>query len=478
MMGQSSGKDKQQLKGIKSISHSNYHSILNNSNAQTLLFVTGSNTSGQLGLPSSVQSVDGWERVKTKLEGCNEQESDYLLSNITELAVGRSHLIISTKTNQLFACGKNNYNQIGLNIPKSESSYLFRSLNEEILEAMKEAKIIERNYLLKYLNNEELIDRFLNYLFDRIHNISLIACGWFHSLIIVNDILVFGAGHSYFSQLFNAEFKPNFSYLGSRLRLIDENYLIEYSNGLQCLQKVTHLSCGTFSSSLVVNNCKVYSCGEIIGMTDETCYLKASKIFDGKKVFILQMSHTDGGIMVLTNESKLMICEQHRDVFTCVKDNVVTFCGGHMCKEYTYLQREKNSYSIHFDESTISTNHSEVTFPETVNFSEGCNFTIFGGYYSFYFSFDRKSLYKNTNGNNPEQIIGPAGITKEGKSKELSDCLAGEYFIKKVEIGCDLSVMLLTKAGISKHEIEMKMKLKKQLEELTNLSDLEIICLQ
>ncbi|KAL9648035.1 hypothetical protein ABK040_012089 [Willaertia magna] len=430
-------------------------------NNKTALFVTGSNDSGQIGLNNNITTINYWKRVDS-VHNCNEKESEEILSNILNFAVGRSHLIISTKSNQLYCCGKNNYNQLGSTFITTDANYLLHAFHNEILKIMKSAKTLEyerlQNLLQKNLQNntqntlQNTLNLFLDNLFDKIHEISLLSCGWFHTLIVVNKILIFGAGHSYFGQLFNADYKKEFQYLSDKLNLLEESDFLDFYNfcndvslfcdsknldnscdknncdnnscdikkvnNLQWLKKeITHLSCGTFSSSLVVNYCKVYSCGEIIGHCNVNHYLLASDIFITKKN-ILQMCHTDGGVMILTNDRKLMLCEKKGDSFKLIKENILSFSGGHMCSEYYYITQLNNKLiienqvnsplqfseqSIHFNENNKNDNNNTKDLQLlNDNHFNPTNVTIFGGYYLWFFTFNNgKTLYTkgSRNGN-------------------------------------------------------------------------------
>jgi len=61
----------------------------------TRLFTYGSNTEGQLGLENSIEKTTCFTEV-TQVSGMNEEESMRLLKMIEHIAVGRSHIILSS----------------------------------------------------------------------------------------------------------------------------------------------------------------------------------------------------------------------------------------------------------------------------------------------------------------------------------------------------------------------------------------------
>ena len=69
------------------------------------------------------------------------------------------------------------------------------------------------------------------------------------------------------------------------------------------INKVTHLDCGTFSTSIVINNCQLYSCGEVVGptVTENTYLMEISKEFN-EECQIRNVFHTDSGIAIYTSK--------------------------------------------------------------------------------------------------------------------------------------------------------------------------------
>ncbi|KAL9657732.1 hypothetical protein ABK040_016227 [Willaertia magna] len=319
-----------------------------NNNKTTKLFSFGQNDKAQLGRLEFIEDKYGTQTIGEIIEIDNtlqqnnntlqQQESaDSVIGNVREMAGGRSHALVISG-NKLYALGWNNYNQLGF---PSHTKYVTR---------LKEIPLDTFN-----TQNTQNTQK-------KITKINHVACGWFHSIVIVNDNQIYCAGHSYFNQTFGVSQCDSFKrstqfdhYLIpiDNMSQNDYNHLVDnhlvdnnvYYND-DFYKKITHLSCTTFSSSFVVNGWQIFSCGEMSIVTNTVTIPMVSTLQNslqnslqnnttttlqqasGCEIFkenkIKYFKHTDKGIVILTNKGKLFIAN-NANGFHLVKENIVNF---------------------------------------------------------------------------------------------------------------------------------------------------------
>jgi len=217
----------------------------------------------------------------------------------------------------------NNYCQLG--IEDQSNKFLLTSVEDSLKEAMQTAKqklveeldnlltewevSFEASTLMDFSQAKETTKSYvmerLNRKFDLIYSVDFVQCGWFHSIVVVNSNILLGAGHSYFDQLFGKPNSNTFQCLHSErmdllkidrqvIEKIDKGELIDLFNR----EKVTHLWCGTFSTTFVTNHVNVYTCGEHI--KEATNFKKDFSVFN-QNYFISKIFHLDTGISIETS---------------------------------------------------------------------------------------------------------------------------------------------------------------------------------
>ncbi|KAL9646386.1 hypothetical protein ABK040_013901 [Willaertia magna] len=161
-----------------------------------------------------------------------------IISNIKFITTGRSHILLITNDNELYTGGYNAYYQCGIGDEYNDIEFHSNSSSAFIL-----TKI---NYLRKLMTDKNYYNEMDNKLFE----ITKAACGWVHSVIVVNDRYLFGCGHNYFYQT-GLEKSSEFT----TFQLIENNLFKRKED------RITHIDCGTFFTVIVVNNISIFGCG-------------------------------------------------------------------------------------------------------------------------------------------------------------------------------------------------------------------------
>lgn len=227
----------------------------------THMFSMGQNDKGQLGRGIiSKDDIDSYPMGPvTEVEQKNTADLDEdeqaeiasrVLKDIKFVATGRSHIIMVTHSNKLYGMGFNNYSQLGF--PETE----------ENIPRLREIQLPED-----------------------VKTIDGLAAGWFHSVVVCDGNKVFCAGHSFFEQTFDVAMDKGFK------RSVKMEFLQRDNS------KITVVSASTFSSSLVVDNWKIFACGEMNANSNPANYLvPGCEIFKRDEV-IKKFKHADKGLV-------------------------------------------------------------------------------------------------------------------------------------------------------------------------------------
>lgn len=144
--------------------------------ADGVMFSCGRNDCGQLGHGDSVDK-------KTPQPVINQPQ------DITSLSCGQYHTLVSTSTGAAYACGKNDYGQLGYESTDSAKSFL------------------------KLLGSPEM------------DTVLQVCCGYYHSLILCHNGLVFGFGRNDYGQLGLGHTQPRVYNCQQIVQLRDKNVL-------------------------------------------------------------------------------------------------------------------------------------------------------------------------------------------------------------------------------------------------------------
>ncbi|KAG2388177.1 hypothetical protein C9374_001027 [Naegleria lovaniensis] len=455
-----------------------------NGNKRTKLFTSGSNDSAQMGFEKKSISDSGGEWIQVhQIKGLTPTESEVILNKINVIAVGRSHSLFATTDGGIYGCGKNNYNQLG-NTPTFHGTTdveLFTCMNDEILRAMKQEKEAIRERLTSSSsssssNHQNALQEFLNSThFDHIYTVDHISCGWFHTLIIVNGNIILGAGHSYFGQLFGADFNKNFAVLNSKIELFNN-----FSNGNPyCQYTVTHSSCGTFSSCVVFNRFLIYHCGEASkggNFAVPNCSELKSPVRD--------IAQTDASIYVMLEDHSLHCQQKESDHFKMEQRHVAAFGGGHMSNTSYWIKEMTDNPVV----TTSDQKNMELfSVPPKLGAME---IEFFGGYYCMFGVINKKILFMHGNKLNSAKLTDipftnglfsplisaqSLMLSTHAHNKKLAEYLFMErYNIECVQSGCDVNLLLISEYVGNDF---MKTRLLKQVtdENYQRFCDIEII---
>nr|CAG4713750.1 unnamed protein product [Naegleria fowleri] len=449
-----------------------------NGTKRTKLFSSGSNDSGQMGFTksSTSDSVGEWMQVN-QIKGFSATESELILSKINVIAVGRSHSLFATTDGGIYGCGKNNYNQLG-STPCGTGSTdveLFTCMNDEMLRAMKQEKEAIRSRLSQSSLTNELQEFMKSTHFDHIHSVDHISCGWFHTIVIVNGNIILGAGHSYFGQLFGAEFSKSFTVLNSKIDLFND-----FRNGNPyCQYTVTHSSCGTFSSCVVFNRHLIYNCGEASKGGNYLVHNCTSL-----KHPVKDIAQTDASIYVLLDDNSLHCQPKEREDFKMEEKRVAAFGGGHM---------SNTSYWVTDITDNPVITSSEQKKMELFSISPklgAMEIDLFGGYYCMFGVINKKILFIHGNKLNSAKLtdipfttglfsplISAQSLTVSTNphNKKLAEYLFMERFnIECVQSGCDVNLLLISEYVGNDF---MKSRLMKQItdENYQRFCDIDIV---
>ncbi|KAL9652644.1 hypothetical protein ABK040_003947 [Willaertia magna] len=371
-----------------------------------------------------------------------QESADSVIGNVREMAGGRSHALVISG-NKLYALGWNNYNQLG-----------FPSLTKYVTR-LKEIPLDTFN-----TQNTQ----------KKITKINHVACGWFHSIVIVNDNQIYCAGHSYFNQTFGVSQCDSFkrsTQFDHYLIPIDNMSQNDYNNLVDNnvynddnYKKITHLSCTTFSSSFVVNGWQIFSCGEMTIVTNTVTVPMVSTLQNGlqntlqKNTTTLQQAsgceifkenkikyfkHTDKGIVILTNKGKLFIAN-NANGFHLVKENIVNFTAGHLYDKF-YFTKDDNQPIIYTSDFSFSENEKIMAGEKIIEKYGKKNLQIHCGYYNFFIIENFTKLYQVT-GNSLTLLL---DLQKNTLQNTLQD-----YFIKGMVTCSDCNYVICCKVGETK----------------------------
>lgn len=367
-----------------------FSSSLSDSLDFTHMFSMGLNDKGQLGRGIiSKDDIDQYplgpvlevHRHQQETSAFTEEEqqdiSSRVLKDIKFVATGRSHILMVTHCNKVFGMGFNNYSQLGF--PETEEN--IPRLREIILP-------------------------------EEVTSIDGVAAGWFHSVLVCDGNKIFCAGHSFFEQTFDVALSQKFQ------RAVRMDFLQRDRS------KVTTVSATTFSSSLLVDNWKIYACGEMSANSNPANYLvPGCEIFKNEP--IKKFKHADKGLVVLCENGKVYFANKERQ-FHLLLENIFSITPSHMY-ETTYTLEEKSSILSECDLAPFSkrSNVNVAAFIEKYGME---NIQLFCGYSFYYLVVNKKRVY-TINGSELNEVLNLEGISTSINVKEVvatSDC---SYFI-------------------------------------------------
>ncbi|KAG2385600.1 hypothetical protein C9374_003415 [Naegleria lovaniensis] len=373
---------------LASVHDKSFSSSLSDSLDFTHMFSMGQNDKGQLG--RGIMSKDDIESYPLgpilelhKQESASHTEEEQLeinsrvLKDIKFVATGRSHLLMATHCNKLYGMGFNNYSQLGF--PQ----------DEENIPRLREITLPES-----------------------VTTIDGVAAGWFHSIVVCDQNKIFAAGHSFFDQTFDVKMEPNFQ------RSIRMDFLQRDKS------KVTTVSATTFSSSLVVDNWKIYACGEMNANSNPTNYLvPGCEVF--KREVIKKFKHADKGLVALCENGRVYFATKERP-FHILMENIHSITPSHMY-ETTYTLEERSTILSECDLApyTKRSNINVAAFIEKYGMD---NVQLYCGYCFYYLVVNKKRVY-TINGSELNEVLNLEGISTSINIKEVvatSDC---SYFI-------------------------------------------------
>ncbi|KAG2388666.1 hypothetical protein C9374_000105 [Naegleria lovaniensis] len=275
-----------------SLEHTHIMSLGQNDKGQLGRLVFKEDDSEQYPLGPILEVFQGGE--DKSLHNISTQEfASKILKDIKLVASGRSHLLLVTQSNKLFGLGFNNYAQIGL--PE----------HEQYVTRLREIPLP-----------------------DKVSSIDHVAAGWFHSLVVVDKNKVYCSGHSYFDQTFDVK-------SGSSFRQATKLDFLHRDDS-----RITLASASTFSSSLLVDNWKIYACGEMNANASSTNFLvPGCEIF--KKESIKYFKHADKGLIVLTQANQLYFANKDKQFFL-LQQNVFSITPSHMYETVFLLRNNSN----------------------------------------------------------------------------------------------------------------------------------------
>ena len=225
------------LENVKSISCGLKTScaVLNDGTA----YVTGDNSSGQLGLGISSTYLNKW----TKVENIN---------NIDGCSCGTYNIMLTTKEGRLFVSGNNNYGQLGLSNTNNTNTFIeVPDLSDVKLCSVSSIStyVLKRNGELLSCGDNRYGQLGLGDSNNRTNfthvmdNVKFVDSGNFHAVIITNDDKACSVGRNDSGQLG----------LGDT---INRNTFTEVPMG-----KVANIQCGYAHTVIIGEDNKVYTCG-------------------------------------------------------------------------------------------------------------------------------------------------------------------------------------------------------------------------
>jgi alpha-tubulin suppressor-like RCC1 family protein len=296
--------------GIKQITCGGNHTyVLTNDNQ---LFTCGRNTEGQLGLGDLEN-----RNIFTKLSNVPWQNTD-----INQIVCGGYHTFVLTNDNQIYACGNNTHNELGLGYIDNKNK--FTKLENSPWQNAKIRQIIcgwYHTYILTYNNdlfacglNEEgqlgLGDNKYRTVFAKLvytpwrgSSIKQVACGYYYTFVLTDNNQLFACGNNLYGQLS----------LGDN---IDRNLFIRLDNSLWGNKNIKQINCGNTHLFILTDDNYLFSCGSnrngCLGFGDMHCANR--NIFTKLDYFhwqtndIKQVMCGDNCTFFLTNNQKLFSC--------------------------------------------------------------------------------------------------------------------------------------------------------------------------
>ncbi|EFC37785.1 hypothetical protein NAEGRDRAFT_59674 [Naegleria gruberi] len=372
---------------IANIHDKSYSSSLSESLEFTHLLSMGSNDKGQLGRNLFKEDDTETYPIGPVLELYHKEtpksiEDEYerlemdsrILRDIKHVAAGRSHLLLVTNSNKIYAMGFNNYSQLGF---KEEEQYIPRLRPVELPE--------------------------------KVSSVDGVAAGWFHSIILCDGGKIFSSGHSFFGQTFDVK-------MGSSFQRSNKMKFLERDN---C--KVNSVHTATFSSSLLVDGWKIYACGEMDANSNSSNYLVPGCDIFKQKESIKSVKHADKGIVVLTHKGNVYMANKDRGFHEIVQ-NVYSFVPSHMYETTYFLKNNSNILTeCNLGPFSVRSNIDIGRFVQKYGLE---NIQICAGYCFYYLVVNKKRVY-SINGTELKEILNLEGVSTSVLIKEVvstSDC--------------------------------------------------------
>ncbi|KAL9645718.1 hypothetical protein ABK040_003450 [Willaertia magna] len=368
------------------------------------LFSVGVNNNCQLGH----KNVDGYFHPMKIL-------SDDLLSDLEKVECGRSHSLFKTKSGKIFALGRNCHGQCGVG-------------NFETVEKPTRCLFMESN---EQHHNTTNIRPLLN-----VHDI---ACGWFHSLILLNDLqTVLITGNSTF-----CKDQPVFQPLQ-----IKKDNIKKYN-----LQQITHIKCGCHHPVIVYDNRFIYSL-KLKTFDVDTIQLCKSTINE--------IQATEYGYVMVLKNGQFYVNNVH-SILLQTKNNETT-----LVRDYSHqgvYQIRVSGVSSNLNFRLALENSQTKCFGKLLDqFTMQSNYEVYPCYYGFFF-YDTKQRKLYAKGDSDDFILGLGRNTRNTADKKVLVPLINEYlenypFMEILDIrpGCDFTILILREKE-SKEIDKMKSKM-------------------
>ena len=178
------------------------------------LYITGDNNSGQLGLGDTNDRMD-FMNVFVKQDEINAMQYitaiGFVLRDIKQVVCGANHTFILKTDGSLWACGENNYGQLGLGNTTDQSSFTQVTTN---------------------VNSD----------------VKQVACGGNHTFILKNDGSVWSCGYNSYGQLG----------LGTSGSSANKTTFTQVTTNISDVKEIVCGSCETF---IIKNDGSLWGCG-------------------------------------------------------------------------------------------------------------------------------------------------------------------------------------------------------------------------
>jgi alpha-tubulin suppressor-like RCC1 family protein len=207
-------------KSIKTVACNRFHTIvLDNSG---YVYGCGSNYYGQLGIGTTSNT----NVLVQMISGESLHGDQYGINNISSIACGEYHTVLLDQSGYVFTCGSNNYGQLGLG---------------QITDTSKNYPVL--------MASGNAFDGYIN-------NVLSIACGQYHTIISDGSGYVYGCGNNKYGQLGIGD---NTILTETSLAQMLSGNAIHYDQyGVTNISKV---ACGQNHSIVLDNSGYVFSCG-------------------------------------------------------------------------------------------------------------------------------------------------------------------------------------------------------------------------